>query len=74
MVETINSLLGDTKLQEMFDEQKSLGHKLGQLRVSFKREVIKEIDDITYSLNDEAKILLGYCSKCENTKKKWKIA
>ena len=58
----------------MLDKQESLGDRLSQLRVDFKREILKEIDDINYSLHGEDKILPCYCSKCKDEKKKWKIA
>jgi hypothetical protein len=69
----MNDLLTDTSLKEMFNTQEILGQRLYQLRLTFKQKIHEIINEITYSVSSEGKILSGYCKKCEDIKKKWKI-
>lgn len=73
LAETANSLLKDSYLQEMTKTQRTLGHRIYELRIAFKEKIHSLIDEITYAVSDENKILRGKCKKCKDAKKKWKI-
>jgi len=73
LAETANNLLKDSVLQEMTKTQRALLHQIPELRIAFKQKIHSLIDEITYSITDEGKILCGKCKKCKDAKKKWKI-
>jgi hypothetical protein len=70
---TANNLLKDSYLQETTRTQRTLGQQIHKLRIAFKQKIHSLIDEITYAVTDEGKILCGKCKKCKDAKGKWKI-
>jgi len=70
---TLNDLLVDAFLQEKTKLLMTLTDRLLELQNAFKRRINLIINEITYALPEQNKILCGKCRKCENIKNKWNI-
>lgn len=70
---TLNSLLVDASLQEKTRILMILTDRLSKLQNTFKRRIDTIINEITYALPEQNKILCGKCRKCEAVKNKWNM-
>ena len=71
--EIMNNLLADSHLQEMTKTLRTLADRLYKLQNAFKQRIDSIINEITYVITEQDKILHGKCTKCEDVKNKWNI-
>lgn len=69
----MNNILNDAQLQGMLMDLHDLGKQLYNAREAFSRKMNIVINNITYAVSDEDKILLGVCDRCKQIKKKLKM-
>jgi ElaB/YqjD/DUF883 family membrane-anchored ribosome-binding protein len=73
LAEIMNNLLADSHLQEMTKTLLTLADRLYKLQNTFKQRIDSIINEITYAITEQDKILRGKCTKCEDAKNKWNI-
>lgn len=73
LADIMNNVLSDSHLQELTKSLRTLASQLYELRNTFKQGISSIIDEITCAVSKEDRILLGNCTQCGDTKKKWKI-
>jgi hypothetical protein len=73
LAEIMNNLLTDSHLQEMTKTLLTLADRFYKLQNAFKQRIDSIINEITYALPEQNKILPGKCGKCETIKNKWNI-
>lgn len=70
----MNNILEGSQFEETIRTWKDLGQQLHKKRKVFRENIGVLINNITYAVSDEDKILFGQCHKCEEVKRKLKMS
>jgi len=73
LAKTLNDLRVDSHLKEMDENLKSLLTRFHELQQTLQKKVNSAIDEITYGVKGEDRILAGKCDRCIDVKNKWHI-